>query len=104
MEPLYLDNNNNVELRGLKNNATDEVDTGATVTVTLYDKDGAAVTGETWPRLMTHVENGLYRVTLAETINISYKHTYTARVSCVGSGGEIGRWNCDVIAEIRRCE
>ena len=100
---LYLDNSNVIELRSLTNSVTGVVDTGATVTVTIKDAAGTNVTGQTWPAAMSHDTDGTYRATLDPGMSIDYKHTYTAIVTAVGSGGETGVWKCPVIAEIRRC-
>ena len=101
---LYLDNSNVIELRGLTNSATGVADTGATVAVTLYDPEGVAVSGGSWPLSMTHDSIGTYRATMPHDLSITKGLAYTARVSVAGSGGQIARFNCRVIAEERFCE
>lgn len=101
---IYLDNSNVLELRSLTNSVTNAADTGATVAVTLLDASGAEVAGQTWPVSMSHVSGGTYRVTLSSTIQLISGHVYTARVDAVGSGGEVGEWNCMLLAVDRACE
>jgi len=101
---LYLDNSNVVELRDLTNSVTGLADEGASVSLTITDQSGTAVTGETWPVSMAHVSNGLYRATLSESLSIVSGRKYFAVVSATGSGGQVGKWTCPVVAEVRRCE
>jgi hypothetical protein len=101
---LYLDNSNVIELRSLTNSVTDAVDTGATVTVTVKDASGNEIAGQVWPAAMSHVSAGLYRATLEDDISITPDRRYTVLVEATGSGGEIGAWSCQVIAQTRRCD
>jgi len=102
---LYVDNSNVVELQGLTNSASGDFDVGATVTVTLYDRDGVAVTGQVWPATMAYVTgtDATYRATLESDIDIVAGRVYRAVVSATGSGGETGKWTGSVIAETRSC-
>ena len=100
---LYVDNNNVVELSGLTNSITDVVDTGAAVDVTIKDRLGVDVSGETWPVAMTHVAGGLYRATMKDDLPLTAKDVYTVVVHAVGSGGEIGHWECTMKAQVRGC-
>jgi len=100
---LYLDNSSVIELVGLKNSVTGTADVGASVSVTLLDSSGAQVSGETWPLTMAHVADGLYRATMSSAINLSALTKYTAMVDVVGSGGEVGNWQCKVLARARGC-
>lgn len=97
---LLSDNNNVVELPELKNKATGIVDTGATVTCSLYDPLGALVSGQSWPIAMAHVGAGKYRATLPP-FSLKIGRTYRVVVHSVGSGGEVGHWDEDIIAERR---
>jgi hypothetical protein len=100
---LYLDNSNVIELRSLTNSVTGAADTGASVSVTIKDASGKNVTGQAWPAAMGHTSNGTYRATLDSSINLIAGRKYTAVVNATGTGGEIGEWNCSVIAEERAC-
>jgi hypothetical protein len=98
---LYVDNNNVLELRHLRNSVTDAFDTGATVTVTLKDASGTDVTGHTFPLTMTHDKSGTYRVTLDDAIGITAGVTYTATVDVTGTGGLVAQWTIPVKAVTR---
>jgi hypothetical protein len=100
---LYLDNSNVIELRSLTNSVTGVVDTGATVTVTIKDAAGTNVTGQTWPAAMSHASAGTYRATLDAAMSIEAGRRYVVIVNATGSGGEVGEWNCKVIAVDRFC-
>lgn len=55
--------------------------TGATCEVTIYENDGETeVDGETWPLTMTHVGSGVYEVNLADTINFDSNNKYQLEI------------------------
>lgn len=101
---LYIGNDNIIELQTLTNEATGAADTGATVTVTLTDKLGANVTGQSWPATLAHVSGGTYRTTLADELAITANQRYYATVHAVGSGGQVGHWVERVIPLMRGTE
>jgi hypothetical protein len=103
MSTLYIDNNAVAELKGLTNSVTGAIDTGATVNVTILDQSGTAVSGATWPVAMAHASGGTYRATLSSSLALIHGRKYTALVNATGSGGEVGEWNCPVIALDRAC-
>lgn len=102
---VYLLNNNVIELQGLTNSATSAVDVAATVTVTIKDKSGTAVTGQVWPAAMSLVSEspttGKYRATLDSDLNLLAKREYVAVIEATGSGGEIGYWEYPMKAQVR---
>ena len=100
---LYIDNSNVIELRELKNSATDAADTGASVSVTVKDSAGDDVAGESWPVSLAHASGGTYRGTLSSAIALTEGDVYTAVVSVAGSGGQTAKYNCRLRAEERRC-
>jgi hypothetical protein len=101
---LYIDNTGVVELQGLTNTLTGEADTTATVTCTVKDLQGSAVTGRSWPATMAHVSAGTYRTTLDDGIGIVEHRPYTIEINATGSGGGVGKWQCRVTATKRLCE
>ena len=103
MDAIYIDNNAVVELRSLTNSITGLADTGATVTVTITDSAGNSVAGETWPVSLNHVSDGTYRGTLSSSMVLKPDSFYIAVIDATGSGGEVGEWNCKVIAQDRPC-
>lgn len=98
---IYLDNNNVIELQTLTNGITGVADTGATVTVTINDSTGTAVTGDTWPKAMSHNTGGTYQATLSANLVLTNNRKYTAVVDAVGSGGEVGHWELCLTARVR---
>lgn len=106
MLTLLIGNSNVLELRTLVNSVTGAYDAGATVSVTLYEADGTTeVTGQSWPASLSHVvespETGKYRVTLDSTLAVSENRLYRAVINAVGTGSEVGKWQCDVRPETR---
>ena len=101
---IYLGNNTVVELQSLTNSATNVVDTAATVTCTVKDRAGVAVSGHTWPVSMPHVSAGTYRAVLDSDLGIVKGRSYTVEVDAVGTGGEVGHWECVVVAGARSCD
>ena len=104
MKDFYTDNHNVVELSGVQNVNDGTPDIAATVTVTMLDSAGVEVTGLSWPRAMSHVSNGLYRISINPTgLGLVEGRSYTIRIDAVGTNGEIGEWNCPVKAVARAC-
>lgn len=103
MLALYIGNNNVIELQALTNCVTNTVDTGATVSVTIKDTSGTDITGETWPVSMTHDTGGTYRATISSNANMNNGTKYVAHVDATGSAGEVGHWECEVLAKTRLC-
>lgn len=101
MDVIYIDNSNVVELRSLTNSITSAVDTGATVSVTIVDSTGTAISGETWPVSMSHASSGTYRATLSSSLSLTANRAYRGVVTATGSGGEVGKWNCPIRALVR---
>lgn len=85
---LYLQSDNLLELKGLKNAASGAYINNATVTVTLVDASGTSVSGQSWPATLSYVSgsNGDYRLTLEDTLPLSENGTYVARVTAIGDG------------------
>lgn len=103
-EIAYLNNDNIIELEGLKNDATGAFINDATVTVTLKDEAGAEVSGQTWPTTLLYVaaSDGVYRATLQDVLSLTEKERYFAEVSANGGAGLQGEFVLPVQAEVRR--
>lgn len=99
---IYLLNHSCVELVGLKNNATEVVDEGASVSVTIKTRSGSVVAGQNWPLAMPHVADGKYRGTLEPNLSLSPGRDYVAHIDVVGSGGEVGHWAVPITALVRK--
>ena len=102
---FYVGNSNVIEWVDLTNSATGAFDTGATVTVTLQDRDGANVTGETWPVAMPYVAatDATYRATLSNDLELVAGRVYTAVLTATGTSGAIGYRTASVLAANRHC-
>ena len=101
MPIIYVGNNNLLTLSGVTNCATGVIDTSAAVTVTLKDKAGANVTGQTWPATMAHTTGGTYRATLDADLALTANREYTAFIEATGSNGAVGHWELALIAATR---
>lgn len=95
---LYVDNDNRIKLSGLVD-ADGAYQNSATVTVTLLERDGTEVTGETWPLTMSYSSgsDGNYTAVLQDTLSVTSGQRLIARVS-VSSGGLNAEWEEPVVA------
>jgi len=93
-ESLYIDSDNLVTLDALYDNAAAEYVNDATVTVTLTDRAGNEVSGETWPVTLSYVagSDGKYRGTLSDSLSLSANRRYTAKVTADGGAGKARTW------------
>ena len=101
---LYVASNNVLEVRGLKNNQTGQLDPTANVQfLTLLDSAGNQVTGQNWPKVLDPVvgQDGTYRGTLDATLAITHGKLYTGECRAIGSGGEEKTWfpSCRAVAD-----
>lgn len=102
---VFVDNDNYIELNGLKDAISGAFLNAAAVTVHIRDTAGidlAGPSGFSWPETMSYVSgtDGIYRVTLDKSLNwiagIRYKATITSDES-----GSDGQWEIDLLAEVR---
>lgn len=100
---LYEGNDTIVELRGLVNAMTGEYLDDAEVSCTLLDADGEDVEGPEWPLTMAYLEesDGVYRATLAASLELSRAARYTLRVDVDGGDGLVGRWDMPCVCRAR---
>lgn len=85
---LYKENDNLLELSGLKNKKTGLFINDAVVTVTVFEANGTTeTTGQVWPATMSYVaaSDGKYDVTLEDTI-ASNTVAMIAKITAVGEG------------------
>lgn len=76
----------------LKATVTDSAGTAvtdATVTVTVKDKYGDEMNGETWPLTLSHVSNGLYQATASSDCESVKDGRYTAVYVATKSGDRV---------------
>jgi len=99
---LSGDNDNVLQLTGLKNGIDAQFINDATVTATLNDTDGTEISGMTWPATMTYVSGseGTYQLLLDSTLNLQKNTLYTVHVHVI-SGGLTGHWTQHIRAASR---
>ena len=103
MNVLYLASNSVVQL-GSVQLSTGEVIDDATVTFTLYDKDGAEVVGQVWPTALSATENpGQYQGTLESTLELQHNWTYTGICNATTQDGVEMQITCPMLAQDRSC-
>lgn len=99
---LYKVNDQVVEVTGLKNNVTGAFLNAATVTATLKDKNGNAVTGLSSLTLAFLAgTNGNYRGQVEQTFDPAPGRGYVLHIDS-DEGGVVGHWEIPVIVEVRR--
>ncbi len=102
MLTIEIGNTSTATVSVVKNNLTGIVDDGASLFITLYEKDGVTeVTGQIWPAPMYNEPGGIYQATLENDLDLSLNHTYIARVDGTGSNGEVLDINEKVQAIVR---
>ena len=99
--------NNTIEvlLEGLKNGTTNEYINDATVTVVIYESDGATeVTGQSWPVTMGYVtsSNGNYRGIVSADSNIVTGGKYVIKVNAIDTNYNEGEWIENAYAHLRK--
>lgn len=104
MTTVYVDNTNAILLEGLHSEIDDAYINDATVTVTVKDSSGVAVTGASWPKTMTYVaaSDGNYRAVLEDTIALIVERKFVAEITANGGSDRIGRWKLPFWPEQRR--
>jgi len=90
----FVGNTNVLELTGLQNALTAAYINDATVTVTVKDAAGTAVSGETWPLAMSYVaaSNGDYRAVLVNGLALLAGRKYVAHIDADGGADLDGNW------------
>lgn len=104
VEILFIDNTMILDLVGLKSEVEDAfINAGATVSVTLKDKDGNNVSGQSWPAAMSYVaaSNGVWRGVLSEVLVLTAKQKYVAYIEANAGSNRVGHWEFPVKAQVR---
>ena len=101
-EVIHLANDTVVEVRGLMNEVSGDVLNSATVTATLKDAAGVAVTGAS-SLAMSYVtgSTGVYRVTLPYTLSLSPNGRYTLHIDANAGSGQRAHWEIPIVAKVR---
>ncbi len=100
---IYIDNDNLIELIGLKDIALDTYVNDAAVAITLTDSAGDSVVGQSWPVTLNYVagSDGDYRATLEDGLTLSVGGKYTAVVTADAGGDLLGKWTVKAVARVR---
>lgn len=90
----FVGNTNLLTLEGLKDHITGSYINDASVEVTVKDKNGTAVTGQTWPEPMDYVpgSNGNYRAVIEHDVAFTAKQKYYAHIDANAGAERIGHW------------
>ena len=101
----FVATDNVLEVGGLLNGVTAAYANAATVAVTLTNADtGAQVAGATWPLALayTSASNGVYTVTLPDTLSLVDGQRYLATITADAGAGLYKTWVLGVYAEYDR--
>lgn len=100
----FVANTNNLDLIGLRNAATGTYVNDADVTVTVRDKAGSEVLGETWPLTMDYVtgSQGDYRGVISHETALAAGQWYTAEITANADGASVAFWDFEFQAATRR--
>jgi len=100
---VYIENDNLIQLTGLQDAATSVYVNNATVTVTVTDRKGVNVSGQSWPLTLSYVasSNGNYEGTLEDGLVLSIGQKYEAKVVADAGSDKIATWYLDLMAQRR---
>ena len=104
MATAFYQNDNLVEVVGLQNAATGAyINAGATVTATVNDLAGGAVTGATWPLALAYVagSNGNWRATIPDEAQLAKDAEYVAVIVADAGPGLAARWEFRFVCKTR---
>lgn len=101
---VYVGNTNIIELSGLKSAVEGDAINDASVTVTVKDANGAAVSGQTWPATMNQVAgtDGLYRGILEDDLALVDGESYVAVIDADAGANRVGHWEFAFVPKTRR--
>lgn len=98
----WRDNPNVIEWRGVVDKTNPDMPVeNADVEITLYDPDGNAVAGESWPLAMPHIEDGLYRGLPSVDVVVTDGAGYTAHIIARVLGVKAADIEVPVVVETR---
>lgn len=100
---IYVGNDNELEVAGLRNEMTGADMNNATVTVRLTTTAGVDVDGAAWPKTLPYVagSNGLYRATLPYTLTLVPGGRYVATIVADAGAGLHAQWEMECVARAR---
>jgi len=100
---FFVSNTNTVIIDELQQSGSSAYVNDATVTCTVKDADGVAVTGETFPVSGSYVaaSNGRYEINISSALNVAAGDAVTAEVTAT-SGSVTGFWTLPIKVRTRR--
>lgn len=101
-EILYIANDNLLKLTGLKDARDGSTITGASIDVTIQDRDGNDIAGQAWPTPMTEDPNsaGDYYAVLDAALQLAGHPRVTAVIDAT-SGSIDGHWEVPCRVQVR---
>lgn len=101
---LFEGNDMVLEVSALRNEVTGAFLNNATVSVSLSDSEGNPVDGNAWPLALEYVSgsDGIYRVTLADTLALTADARYLAELIADAGAGLRAKWVSDCVCRTRR--
>lgn len=104
MSVIYLQSDNTLLLENLRKDSDQSYLNSATVTLTILNPDGTALSGVSWPVTMAYISssNGSYSYTLPYTVPLTKNVKYKAVVVSDAGLGYRHRWEYGLVAQIDR--
>jgi len=92
---LYIENDMVLEVNGLKNPITGSYINTGSVWATVYDTTSTVVSGQTFPLLLSYVQNtdGVYRGTIESSLSLMVGQQYFITIRADGGSGLYAHWN-----------
>jgi hypothetical protein len=102
---LLIGNDHTVTVTGLHDAITGDYINTATVTVTITDKRGNVVTGQSMPLTLAYIadSNGNYQGNLEDGLNLT-EDRYLVEVQAVGDGDLVALWHQWITACYRKLD
>lgn len=85
----------------LRDGATGDVVTDATVGVTVFDANGGLVSGASWPVVMPHLGGGIYGAPVPAGVNLGIGAQGSAVIQATTPAGSQGLWNVPLVGKQR---
>lgn len=102
-EVIYLSNDNLLIVDAVQDSSDDSYINDATVTCTLKDLDGNAVTGQTFPLTLAYVSgsNGKYQGKLEDGLSLTARQAYIAHIDIDAGSDLLANIQLPVVAKTR---
>ena len=104
MNVLLIANDQVIDVIGLQDAVTGQYLNEKTVVVTITDKNGNQVAGQSWPTTLEYVpaSNGDYRGNLSNDMVLVRTRQYFVTIDADAGGGLVANWRWPVDAQYRK--